>query len=156
MIDQEFSAKGSGLRSIFRYILLATVLLAGCDDRGLVAIQVDNVAARVVLATTPEARQTGLMHRQQMDWDEGLLMVFPRDELIAIWMRNTLIPLDVGFFDREGRLLNWISMQTDGGRAIHRSRGLARYALEMNLGWFKQQGIDAGARLRLPYAIEAN
>ena len=145
-------------QNIFGFVLLLVLalLLAGCDGREQIDIQVDDIHIRAELAATPKARQTGLMHRESLGRDEGLLLAFPQAGVVSIWMRNTLIPLDVGFFDREGRLLNWTSMQPDGGRTIHRSRGSALYALEMNEGWFEGRGVGEGARLRLPYSIDAN
>jgi uncharacterized membrane protein (UPF0127 family) len=138
------------------FLLVFVLLSIGCEGRDQIEIGLDEARIRVEIAATPAARQKGLMHRESLERDEGMLFVYPRAGMLGIWMRNTLIPLDVGFFDPQGRLLNWISMQPDGGRTVYRSRGLALYALEMNRGWFERQGIGQGARLQLPYPIEAN
>ncbi len=138
------------------FLLLLPLLSTGCEGRDQIDIRIGEARIRVEIAANPAARQKGLMQRESLGPDEGMLFVYPRVGVLAIWMRDTLVPLDVGFFDQEGRLLNWISMEPDGGRVIHRSRGLALYALEMNRGWFEQQGIGEGAQLRLPYPIEAN
>ncbi len=95
------------------------------------------------------------MQRPSLAADEGMLLVFPRALVLEMWMLNTLIPLDVGFFDRQGRLINWLSMEPDGGRRIHTSSAPARYALEMNQGWFTRHHIRAGARLVLPHPVDA-
>ncbi len=130
------------------------LLLAGCNESELVEIRVDGARAWVEIADTDQRRRTGLMHRQELGRDEGMLMVFPVPRIQQIWMLNTPIPLDVGFFDADGVLLNTVSMSPDGGRTIHESTGPALYALEMNIGWFGNNGIAPGARLSLPYVIE--
>ncbi len=117
-------------------------------------VQVGDVPAKVEVARTPEARSRGLMHREKLGSDEGMLMVMPGPRVIRMWMRNTLIPLDVGFFDPEGRLIEFLSMDPDGGRRIHSSSEPALYALEMNRGWFESKGLEPGARLRLPHPID--
>ena len=70
-------------------------------------------------------------------------------------MKNVLIPLDVAFFDHNGVLLNVHNMVPDGGKRMYYSKGQALYALEMNRGWFKRQGIIVGAKLVLPRKIKA-
>jgi uncharacterized membrane protein (UPF0127 family) len=98
----------------------------------------------------------GLMQRQDLGRDEGMLLVFPAPRVQQIWMLNTPIPLDAGFFDADGVLLNTVSMSPDGGRTIHESTGPAIYALEMNIGWFERNGLSPGARLNLPLPIVGN
>ena len=142
----------------FKLLLIATFVfllaLQGCDSERVI-VHVDDVPARVELALTEDERALGLMHREAMGQDEGMLLVMPRPRVIRIWMLNTRIPLDVGFFDETGRLLNVASMAPDGGEKIHRSAAPALYALEMNLGWFRRHGIEPGAPLRLPGPVVA-
>ena len=131
------------------------MLLTACSEVERVGIQVDGVSARVELAYTVEGRRLGLMGRQQLGRDEGMLFVFPREKVLEMWMLNVRIPLDVGFFDRNGRLLGWRSMRVDGGTAIYASTAPALYALEMNQGWFERYPIAPGAQLRMPFPVEA-
>lgn len=133
----------------FRCLLLLFLLLPGCSGDGLVGIRVGNSTARVELSITPEARREGLMGRTSLGADEGLLMVFPQEQTIEIWMLNMRIPLDVAFFDRDGVLLEWSSMEPDGGRRIYASPRPARYVLEMNRGWFGRHRLQPGARLQI-------
>ena len=139
----------------YHALALLLVFLWGSVAAGeRLQVQVGSVPAEVEVARTPEARSRGLMHREGLGRDEGMLIVMPDPQVIRIWMRNTLIPLDVGFFDAEGRLIEFLSMEPDGGRRIHRSSEPALYALEMNRGWFKSRGLEPGARLRLPRPID--
>ena len=98
------------------------------------------------VAATDQNRQTGLMQRQQMAPQHGMLFVFPQPNTYCMWMRNTLIPLSVAFMDEEGKIINVEDMQPKT-EDNHCARRPARYALEMNLGWFSQRGLKAGIRL---------
>jgi len=138
-------------------LLLLVVLwpLSACNEKERIAIEVGQVRAMVELASNPEARRQGLMGRTRLGQNQGMLMVYPSPEILDIWMLNTNIPLDVGFFDVQGRLINTVSMWPDGGRQIHSSRLPSLYALEMNMGWFERYGLKPGVKLKLPFPIQA-
>ena len=91
-------------------------------------------------------RMLGLMNRRAMGAHQGMLFVFPVAAIHCMWMRNTLIPLSVAFLDDQGRILNIEDMepQTENNHCAARP---ARFALEMNKGWFAQKGIKAGSKL---------
>lgn len=95
------------------------------------------------VAAMPESRQTGMMLRTVMASQRGMLFVFPETGNQCMWMRNTLLPLSVAFLDEKGRIINVEDMQpkTDANHCSARS---ARFALEMNLGWFRSRGLGAG------------
>ena len=95
------------------------------------------------VATTPDQRSTGLMHRFSLRPDHGMLFVFERPDRLSFWMRNTYIPLSIAFIGADGRIVNIedMSPQTESS---HWSRGPALYALEMRKGWFAERGIRAG------------
>ncbi|MCP4284193.1 MAG: DUF192 domain-containing protein [Gammaproteobacteria bacterium] len=136
-------------------VLVGICLLSGCDGRERVAIEVGQVHVLAELANTPKQRRQGLMGRTELGRDQGMLMVFPSPVSLDIWMLNTNIPLDVGFFDDQGRLVNHRSMLPDGGKQIYTSLRPSVYALEVNMGWFERHGLKPGARLKLPYQIQA-
>ena len=91
-------------------------------------------------------RMQGLMHRRNMAANKGMLFVFPQAARHCMWMRNTFLPLSVAFLDEDGRILNIENMQPQT-EDNHCSTKAARYALEMNLGWFSSKGIKPGARV---------
>jgi uncharacterized membrane protein (UPF0127 family) len=95
------------------------------------------------LAATPESRQIGMMQRTIMAPQRGMLFVFTEADKHCMWMRNTLLPLSVAFLDDKGRIINVEDMQprTENN---HCAAKPARYALEMNLGWFKTRGLGQG------------
>ena len=98
------------------------------------------------VAANDQNRQLGLMNRKAMAVQHGMLFVFPQDNTHCMWMRNTLLPLSVAFLDEEGKVINIEDMQPQT-EDNHCARRPARYALEMNLGWFTQRGIKPGVKL---------
>lgn len=95
------------------------------------------------VAASPDSRQIGLMHRSLMAPQRGMLFVFPDVVKHCMWMRNTLLPLSVAFLDEKGVIINIEDMQprTEDNHCATRP---ARYALEMNLGWFRSRGFGPG------------
>ncbi|GAB2180337.1 hypothetical protein DLREEDagrD3_05600 [Denitratisoma sp. agr-D3] len=98
------------------------------------------------VAYTLETRMQGLMFRQAMADNHGMLFVFPDAQRHCMWMRNTLIPLSVAFLDDRGQIINVEDMQPKTENN-HCAAKPARFALEMNLGWFKRKGFAAGTPL---------
>ena len=98
------------------------------------------------VAASDQNRQVGLMNRQAMPPQRGMLFVFTQANTHCMWMRNTLLPLSVAFIDDDGYIINIEDMQPQT-EDNHCARQPARYALEMNRGWFAQRGIKPGVRL---------
>lgn len=133
----------------------ATVTAAPSETRlPTITVRVNEHAVLAEVADNDARRQTGLMNRPKLADNHGMLFAFRRSEIQCMWMKNTLIDLDVAFTDEEGRILNVEQMKA-GTTDIHCSKGPARYALEMNLNWFKKRGIDAGGQLNIPGGVES-
>lgn len=98
------------------------------------------------VAANDQNRQIGLMNRQAMPVQRGMLFVFNHENTHCMWMRNTLLPLSVAFVDAEGKIINIEDMQPQT-ETNHCARRPARYALEMNIGWFAQRGLKPGVKL---------
>lgn len=96
------------------------------------------------VAGTASTRSLGLMRRKSMAQGAGMLFLFDESASHCMWMKNTLIPLSVAFIDERGQIANIADMQPLDETSHCASRP-ARYALEMNQGWFKKRGIGAGA-----------
>ncbi len=98
------------------------------------------------VAADQASRVQGLMNRRSMAANQGMLFVFTQADRHCMWMRNTFLPLSVAFLDEQGRILNIEDMkpQTENN---HCAAGPARYALEMNAGWFSGKGLKAGQRI---------
>ena len=98
------------------------------------------------VAATDATRSTGLMHRRMMPENRGMLFIFPDVALHGMWMMNTYLPLSVAFIDRDGVIINIADMQPHTQSPHHATRP-AKYALEMNQGWFRKRGIKPGDRV---------
>lgn len=94
----------------------------------------------------PGSRARGLMGRRSLAPQQGMLFVFPSQARHCMWMKNTLVPLSVAFLDETGTIINIEDMQPES-EDNHCAAGAARYALEVNRGWFAGKGIRAGARV---------
>lgn len=101
---------------------------------------------RAEVANTDDSRAEGLMYRKSMAVNNGMLFVFDQTAQHCMWMRNTLIPLSVAFLDGQGRIINVEEMlpQTENN---HCAAKPAKFALEMNAGWFRNRGLGAGIQI---------
>ena len=134
------------------YPLVGLLIAAGsCPAIGQSPMPVIELSAGIYrieaeVANTHTTRADGLMHRRQMSVNRGMLFVFQQPAKHCMWMRNTLIPLAVAFIDDQGTIVNIEEMkpETETNHCAARS---ARYALEMNAGWFSQRRLAPGARI---------
>jgi len=98
------------------------------------------------VAAEMSTRSQGLMFRKSLAQNAGMVFVFDEEALHCMWMKNTLIPLSVAFLDARGTIINIENMapQTED---THCAKRPARYALEMDRGWFAARGIKPGTKL---------
>jgi len=141
---------------LHRCLLAAATLLLGCtfanaqgSAQSLPQITLSagfhNISAEV--AQTPDQRATGLMHRESMPPNHGMLFIFERPGQQCFWMKNTLLPLDAAFVADDGSIVNIERMKPKTLDA-HCSAKPVRFVLEMNDGWFEKRAIAAGFRLK--------
>jgi uncharacterized protein len=102
---------------------------------------------RAEVAADFATRAQGLMFRKSLERSAGMLFIFDAPAVHCMWMKNTYIPLSVAFIDDDGAILNIADMQPHSERS-HCAAKPARYALEMNRGWFAERGIKPGTKLR--------
>jgi uncharacterized membrane protein (UPF0127 family) len=100
---------------------------------------------KVELAVTDPQRMQGLMFREKLGKNDGMLFVFDETGYQSMWMKNTLIPLSVAFLDNDGVILNILDMEPHT-LTPNMSAGPARYAIETNKGWFAERKLKAGDR----------
>jgi uncharacterized protein len=132
---------------LFKILLFCSVTAtAGASDKVMVSLDISGYSLTAEVAHTPVSRAKGLMHRDSLDENSGMLFVFPKADRHSMWMLNTHIPLSVAFVDNNGIILN-IADMTPHTKTVHGSVGLAKYALEMNQGWFSARGIQAGEKI---------
>ena len=110
-------------------------------------IDVGGKPVRMRLAVLEPERSRGLMHVPSMPEDEGMLFVFQQPRQMSFYMRNTRIPLDIGYFTPDGELQEVYAMYPFVEDAVLSSSSSIQLALEMNQGWFARNGVRPGARI---------
>lgn len=149
-------AKKPGALSWARFVVLYVLFTCAILWPGISAaletttITVGGMKLVVEVADDPFERSMGLMYRQSLPDDRGMLFVFPEQAVRSFWMKNTRIPLSIAFADAQGTIIAIMDMKPDGGQARYRSPGPAKYALEVNRGWFAERGIKPGDRIVVP------
>ncbi len=114
----------------------------------------DAYRVEVEIADTEALRQLGLMHRLQLDEDKGMLFVYQNQAIRAVWMKNTLIPLDVLFLSSDGKVLSMLPNLQPCKKdpcPVFTSRGNAQYMLEVTAGFIDKHRIELGQKLFLDY-----
>ena len=136
-------ASGLMFPTLVLLLLGASATALRADPLLTYPIRIGEHVIRAEVANTPETRRKGLMFRTRLAPSSGMIFVFPDEHRISMWMKNTRIPLSVAFIDSNGRILNIEAMQPESEQT-HSSKGPARFALEMNQGWFRERGIGSG------------
>jgi hypothetical protein len=112
-----------------------------------IPLTIGDYELQVELATTNAERSQGLMFREDLPENAGMLFVYPNERQLSFWMRNTLIPLSIAFLDAEKQIINIEQMEPLDEGPRYRSAAPAQYALEVNQGWFDERGIEAGVQV---------
>ena len=128
------------------FILVFLLSAPGRAEMPVRQLSISRHTFSVEVAHTEPARIQGLMFRQSLGENDGMLFVFSHPERYSMWMMNTDIPLSVAFLDEKGVILNIADMMPRTATA-HSSAGAAKYALEMNLGWFASRNVRPGQRI---------
>ena len=124
------------------------VLFLISADRVLHKIMVKDKLVLVEIAQTPQQRIKGLQGRMSLDKDQGMLFIFEKEGHPRFWMKDTLIPLDIAFIDSENIIVDIQSMQPKRDDVFYLPAKKAISALEMNLGWFEDNGISVGDKIK--------
>jgi uncharacterized membrane protein (UPF0127 family) len=103
---------------------------------------------RVELARNDAERSKGLMNRERLEEEAGMLFLFPVSEDHAFWMKNTLIPLDMIFVAEDGRIAGIVERAEPRSLTLRSVGEPSRYVLEVNGGWSARHGVRAGDRVR--------
>lgn len=122
-------------------------------ERGTVTIETTEgpVSIDVEIADSDEERQVGLMNRESLPEDAGMLFVFEGDVEFGFWMKNTLIPLSIAFADAGGEIVRILDMEPCEADpcTVYKPGATYRTALEVNQGAFADWGVAEGDRLTL-------
>jgi uncharacterized protein len=132
------------------------LLLAGCQPKAvettafglrIAELKISNVPLSAEIADTPQASEIGLMFRDSLPENSGMLFIFGQPKRASFWMRNTKIPLSVAYIDSAGKILEIKSMVPLDETVVPSSSDEVAYALEVNQGWFARHGISSGANI---------
>ncbi len=134
--------------------LLAGLALVGCagEETATVTINAsggERVEVEAEIAEDKAKRRKGLMERTELAENAGMLFVYDREQSLSFWMRNTVIPLSIAYIGAEGRIVDIQDMQPLD-ETPHPSAEPARYALEVNQGFFEERGVEVGDEVEVP------
>ena len=129
--------------------LWPSVSLPQETEKSLLKLTLKGKPLWVQIARTEEEQARGLMFRGHLGRDEGMLFVYEREQILAFWMKNTPLPLSIAFLDRRGKIIDIQAMEPFSLQ-VHYSTFPAQYALEVNRGWFRKNGIQVGDAIQIP------
>ncbi|MCX8015640.1 MAG: DUF192 domain-containing protein [candidate division WOR-3 bacterium] len=123
----------------------------------LIELKIRSIKINVEVANTPEKRALGLMYRTQLDWNKGMLFIFEREGIYPFWMKSTQIPLSIAFVNRNNVIIDILEMVPNQEEIRYSPSEPFVYALEMNKGWFMENGIKIGDTIYgIPKSKEKN
>jgi len=143
-------------------LLIGLLIGPGCqptadpDAADTQAVTIDGRTFTLELALDDESRARGLMGREQIDPDGGMLFVFPEEGRLSFWMKNCLTDIDVIFLDRDGRITRWHQMHPpapgtpDSALKRYTSGYPAQFAIELRGGMTERLDLKRGQRIELP------
>jgi len=136
-------------------LLAFALALPALADKHLrvIPVSVGKHSLRVEVVQSDEDRTRGLMFREKLGKNDGMLFIFDDPGYHSMWMMNTFIPLSVAFLDRDGVILNIEDMEPKTTNS-HMAAGPAIYAIETNKGWFAEKKLKPGDKVTglPPYA----
>lgn len=119
------------------------------NKKNVLPINIAGIELEVELATTFDEHALGLMYRDTLGKNSGMLFIFPKEKFLSFWMKDTRIPLSIAFIKEDGRIIEIKSMKPYS-LDTHVSKEKAKYALEMNEGWFKAHNVKEGDTVKIP------
>jgi hypothetical protein len=129
----------------------ALLLTVSAPAQQTVAFPVKNIniginLIRAEVASTSQQREQGLMFREKLGPNDGMVFLFDKAQDVCMWMKNTLIPLSVAFIDENGKIVNIEEMKAQTLDS-HCARKKVPFALEMGSGWFRQKNLKPGTKV---------
>jgi uncharacterized membrane protein (UPF0127 family) len=103
----------------------------------------------IEVARTPRELAQGLMFRDQLSDNAGMIFCLLQEERASFWMKNVKIPLSVAYMDRNGVILDILDMKPFDESPVWSRSNRVLYALEMNQGWFQLNKVKVGDQIKL-------
>lgn len=114
----------------------------------IVTLSMAGKRLKTELASTPDQRYMGLSFRKKLAEDEAMLFVYAKEQALTFTMRNTLLPLSIAYISKDF-VINEIHDMPVGPGQLFPSKKPAKYALEVNQGWFERNQIGVGTQIKM-------
>lgn len=141
------------------FLLLIFLFLNGCNpkentykninENTYFPIKIGNKNIQLQIALTKKEHSKGLMYKTSIKENQGMIFLFKNDAKRSFWMKNTKIPLDIGFFNSKGELLEIHKLYPYNETPVTSNSNQIKMAIEMNQGWFKRNEIDYSKKINL-------
>lgn len=144
-------------------VIIIAIFCTNCDEepnrenfdfQHYFPLSIDQKEFFVQIAIDPKEHRQGLMFRNSLDENHGMLFAFSYPKQVAFWMKNVPIPLDIGYFDSNGRLIEIHSLYPNDETQIVSKSHSIQYTLEMNKGWYHENKISTGKYIDLENALK--
>ena len=129
-------------------VLALAVWTAACSAGGEAKLKIGEHKLTVEVADTPSEQVMGLMNREFLAPDRGMIFVFEEPKQAFFWMKNTSIPLDVAFLDSEGVILEILPLVPFEETRVASKSDKVAYAIETNRDWFVSRGLKPGVKVQ--------
>lgn len=131
------------LFSILILLFPPIIKIVSSQEKEKIDISINGHKLTVEVADTIAKRATGLMFRNELKWNQGMLFVFPFSQYVSFWMKGTKISLSIAFIDEKGFITEILDLKPQD-LTKKSSKTKIKYALEVNQGWFKKNKIKTG------------
>jgi uncharacterized protein len=140
MASEQLSS-GSGLLPQLKFTKNGELTFISAKNTFLVTIDIE-------IADTPEKRSLGMMYRNALGERQGMLFVFPKEELQSFWMKNTAVPLDMIFVSARNEIVTIHENTTPYSPQSYSSTKAAQFVVEVNAGFARKYSISVGDKIR--------
>lgn len=141
-------------RPTFLTLLLASCLLLPSTTwsqaqpkQPAIPLKIGKETVRAEVVFTPSAMQRGLMFREELGPNEGMLFVYAQPQPVSFWMKNTSLPLSIAYIDAEGVIVEIHRLEPFNETPVESTSKQIRFALEMTRDWFESRGFKPGTKI---------
>ncbi|MGL1891738.1 MAG: DUF192 domain-containing protein [Spirochaetaceae bacterium] len=131
----------------FKYIILITIFAIFSCSSDFLILEINSSKLKIEIANTDELRSKGLMNRENLESDHGMLFIFDKEQPVGFWMKNTSIPLSIAYINKKGVIMEIYDMKPYSLETVPSKRSSVLYALEVNKGYFELNNINIGDKI---------